>query len=125
MCGIVTREVKTEKKRSPNNRVRKSNFTVHPLNGRCHQDSRLFRLSRRYCSVCCILSFESNHRNLLITVSVSPPFHYSLGNAASGSQMKIRVALLYFVLNFLYFVKLQKTMAIMDCIKVFVVHYLV
>ena len=33
--------------------------------------SRLYCLSRRFQSVCCTLSFVSNHRNLLIAVSVA------------------------------------------------------
>ena len=45
-------------------------FTVHPLDGLFRQGSRLSRLYQRRNSVCCTLSFVSNHRNLLITVSV-------------------------------------------------------
>ena len=53
-------------------------FTVHLLDVLCRLDSRLCRLSRRCNSVGCTVSFESNHRNLLIAVSVAS-FYCSVG----------------------------------------------
>jgi len=61
---------------------------LHLLGALCRLDNRLFHLSRLCGIVCCTLSFESNHHNLVIACFL---FHLGIFQAYIDARLLLGV----------------------------------